>query len=669
MGNTGLKQTLLGAWTLDQQNGLGSAKDAIEQIIVCKLIPLPLQNGNDGMAKFSINLKEGNLNKDSEVIVGIDLGTTNSLVAYIKDGKPVAVKGADGKNTLVPSVLHFAGPRQIIVGEEARQKLETDPRNTIYSVKRLMGKSFGDVKGFEHYFGYTILDEDSESLVKIRVQDAYFSPIELSAEILKALKHRIEAELEATVSKAVITVPAYFNDTQRQATRDAGKLAGLEVLRIVNEPTAASLAYGIGLDPGDNQTIAVYDLGGGTFDISILEIHDGIFEVLSTNGDTFLGGDDLDKAIMDHWLKEMEIPTDRLTTDKEWAQSFRLLAERAKKTLSKEEVFTDELEGVSFSLDRGAFNTIIQPLVDRTLEACRSALADADKQTSAIDQVVMVGGSTRVPLIQEQVSTFFGRKVHAELDPDEVVALGAAIQADVLAGKQKDILLLDVTPLSLGIETVGGLMDVILPRNSKVPSRVGRRYTTSVDGQKNLKVAVYQGERDLVEHNRKLGAFILKGIPPMAAGLPKIEIQFILDADGILKVKAKELRSEVEQEIEIRSQYGISEEEMAKMLLDSIAHAEGDMQQRALLEARNEGRNIVLSTDRFLKQNESVLSDEQKETLTQLNKALSDSIEGEDKDAINQAMERINTFASPLAHEVMDYVIATAMKGKKVDHE
>jgi len=339
------------------------------------------------MAKISIDLKEGAIQKESDVIVGIDLGTTNSLVAYMKDDKPVAVKGADGKNTLVPSVIHFGKDGKITVGDAAREKLETDPRNTIYSVKRLMGKSFGDVKDFEHYFGYTILDEDTESLVKVRGQDKYYSPIELSAEILKELKQRIEDELEASVSKAVITVPAYFNDTQRQATRDAGKLAGLEVLRIVNEPTAASLAYGIGLESGDNQTIAVYELGGGTFDISILQIHDGIFEVLSTNGDTFLGGDDLDKAIMDYWLTRHELDPERLTSQKEWAQSFRLLAERAKKALSEQDQFSEKLGDTTFELDRNTFDELTQPLVERTLSACRNALRDAGLRIDQIDQV------------------------------------------------------------------------------------------------------------------------------------------------------------------------------------------------------------------------------------------------------------------------------------------
>ncbi len=613
------------------------------------------------MAKFAINLKEGALQKENDLIVGIDLGTTNSLVAYIKDGQAVAVKGLDGKSTLVPSIVHFTENQSIIVGDEARGKLVTDPKNTIYSVKRMMGKSYQDVQSFEPYFGYQIIDEDTESLVKIRVGDQFFTPIELSAEILKELKRRIEANLGETVSKAVITVPAYFNDAQRQATRDAGKLAGLDVLRIVNEPTAASLAYGIGLEKDDNQTVAVYDLGGGTFDISILHIENGIFEVLATHGDTFLGGDDFDRAIVDFWLKKYNLDHDTLLADKAQSQTLRLEAEQAKKTLTT----TDHYKG-KYEISKTEFENSIQPLVSRTMESCRNALKDAKLTPKDIHHVIMVGGSTRVPLVKKSISEFFGQEVYDKLNPDEVVALGAAIQADVLAGNQKEVLLLDITPLSLGIETMGGLMDVILPRNSKIPTKVGRRYTTSVDGQRNLKIAIFQGERDLVEHNRKLGEFILKGIPPMPAGLPQIEIQFLLNADGILKVKAKELRSDVAQEIEIRSQYGISEEEMAKMLIDSIQNAQQDMTVRALLEARNEASHILLSADKFLKQNKEILTEEEKIMTEELASNLRQATQREDKDAINVAIEQLNTFTAPLAHRAMDVNIGKAMQGKKV---
>lgn len=621
------------------------------------------------MARISISIKEGKLKEEeklSDVIIGIDLGTTNSLVAYIKDGTATAVKGKDGKSTLVPSIVHFGAAQNIVVGDAAKEKLIAEPQNTIYSVKRLMGKSYQDVSDYENYFGYKVIDEDTESLVKIRVKDKFYTPIELSAEILKELKQRIEEVLGETVSRAVITVPAYFNDSQRQATRDAGKLAGLDVLRIVNEPTAASLAYGIGQDRDSEQTIAVYDLGGGTFDISILEIQDGIFEVLSTNGDTFLGGDDFDRAIVDHWIAEKGLDKTALMDNKQLSQEIRLAAEEAKKALSSQDSFSIDIRETAYNLDKTTFNQLIQPLIDRTIASCKAALKDADLTSEDIDHIVMVGGSTRVPLVKEQVSQFFGKAVNDSLNPDEVVALGAAIQADVLAGNNKDLLLLDITPLSLGIETVGGLMDVIMPRNSKVPSRVGRQYTTSVDGQKNLKVAVYQGERDLVENNRKLGEFILKNIPPMPAGLPKIEIQFILDADGILKVKAKELRSNVAQSIQIRSAYGVSEEEMGRMLLESIQNAEADMKIRALLEARNEANNIVLSAEKFLVQNADILSEEERNTTRQLTDDLKAAVQGEDKDLINKAMDDLNTYTAPLAHRAMDVNIGKALKGNQV---
>ena len=618
------------------------------------------------MAKIAINISTGSLQKE-ELIVGIDLGTTNSLIAVIHPdtGKPVVLKEFDN-TTLVPSIVHFGANGQVTVGNEAKQYLITEPQNTIFSVKRLMGKSYKDVADHSGFFTYKVIDDGSDNLVKIEVGGKFYTPIELSSYILKALKHRAEHILKTPVNKAVITVPAYFNDAQRQATRDAGRLAELDVLRIVNEPTSASLAYGLGLKKEDERVVAVYDLGGGTFDISILRITSGIFEVLSTNGDTYLGGDDFDKAIVSHWMNQLGISEEKIKEDKSLAQQLRLTAEEAKKALSTSENFSYTINDQPVSLTRSEFESLIGSLVDCTIQCCKNALADSELSLTDIQEVVMVGGSTRVPLVKSSVSKFFGRPVHDDVNPDEVVALGAAVQADILAGNNKDMLLLDITPLSLGIETMGGLMDVLIPRNSKIPTKAGRQYTTQKDGQSGMRISVYQGERDLVGDNRKLAEFNLTGIPGMPAGFPKVEVSFLINADGILLVKAKELRSGVEQSIEVKPQYGLTDAEVEQMLMDSIHNAKGDMQQRALVEAQTEARVMIETTNNFLKKNKDFL---QEEELTQTQQAITQLetlLTGTDKDAIHGAIENLNAISSPYAERLMDHAISTAMKGKKI---
>ena len=618
------------------------------------------------MAKIPIDIKGGKIKEEREIIVGIDLGTTNSLVSYIEEGKALVVKDQSGSNTLVPSVVHFNQDANILVGREAKEKLITDPERTIFSAKRLMGRSYNDLAEYKNMFSYEIIETDDDRLVKVKIDDKYYTPVELSAEILKELKTRVESELMHPVEKAVITVPAYFNDTQRQATRDAGKLAGLNVLRVINEPTAASLAYGLNQKDQDAKKVAVYDLGGGTFDISILSIDDGVFEVLSTNGSTFLGGDDLDKAILDYWIAEKQVD-EKLLEDESFVQKLRLAAELTKINLSTTESYSQSISSgdqqfeLKMSLEK--FNLLIQPLVDQTIENCMSAIKDSELNIKEIDKLVLVGGSTRVPLVRERVAAFFGLQPEEGIDPDEVVAIGAAIQADILAGNRTDMLLLDITPLSLGIETVGGLMDVILPRNSKIPSKVGRKYTTSVDGQTNLKVAVYQGERDLIADNRKLGEFVLQNIPPMPAGIPQIEIQFLINADGILVVKAKELRSNTETKLQIKSQYGISEEDMGRMLLDSIQNAKSDMGKRAFIEVRNEVDNISIAVKRFVKQNQTWLTEGQVAKIISLEQDMKSSLESGDVAVVRKSMDVLNKYTEPLAHEALDKHIGDALKG------
>jgi len=608
----------------------------------------------------------------NERIVGIDLGTTNSLVAYMEGDRPVVIPGEDGLN-LVPSVVALDESGQIIVGNAAGKSLIETPDHAVYSVKRLMGRGVEDIREELKLFPFRLAEDLAPGeVLRIKLGDKTFTPPEISAFILRQLKRNAERYFAAPVTKAVITVPAYFNDAQRQATKDAGRIAGLEVLRLVNEPTAASLAYG--LDQKQNGTIAVYDLGGGTFDISVLKLHDGIFEVIATNGDTHLGGDDIDNLLITIALDDIQgdLGID-VRRNAEIVQAVRKAVIEAKIALSSKETTTLDVElpsGKRYQreITRAQFEQLIQPVIDRTVGPVRQAMKDAGLTPGQIDEAVLVGGSTRIPRVRQLVEEFFERKPHSELNPDEVVALGAAVQANILAGGSeatKEMLLLDVTPLSLGIEALGGVVAKIIHRNSTIPASATEHFTTGVEGQTNVAIHVVQGERELAKDCRSLARFDLKGIPPMPAGLPRIEVKFLIDANGILHVSARELRSGKEAEIEVQPSYGLTDEQVENMILESFDYAEADFQQRQVIEARNEAETMLAALEKGRKNIAwEQLSSQERESINKLETALRAVMNEDDYQAIRSAIDALNQGTMNLAERMMDSAVSAALKGK-----
>jgi molecular chaperone DnaK len=607
-------------------------------------------------------------------IVGIDLGTTNSLVAYTdpQTGAPKCIPGPNG-STLCPSVVSLDPDGSIIVGEPARRRLLTQSERSIYSVKRLMGRGVADIQSELKLFPFRI-DPTSKNVIRIKLGDKLFTPPEISAFILRELKNWAEAYFGETVDRAVITVPAYFNDAQRQATKDAGKIAGLEVLRLVNEPTAAALAYG--LHEKQRGRVAVYDLGGGTFDISVLKListgEGDIYQVLSTNGDTHLGGDDIDN-LMQSLVREKILQHHRVdvSAQPELVQELRKALIAAKHQLSEAETTTVRFplpNGAVFAYEftRAEFDALIRPIVDRTMGPVKQALADAHLSPSEIDEVVLVGGTTRTPLIRATVQEYFGRRPHTELNPDEVVALGAAVQANILDRGVKDMLLLDVTPLSLGIETYGGAVGKIIPRNSTIPASAQEMYTTGVDNQTGIDIHVLQGERELAKDCRSLARFTLK-VPPAPAGLPRIEVRFLIDANGILQVAAKDLRNGQQHTVEVQPSYGISDTEIERMLEESIEYAEQDFAERQVIEARTESEAILTATQKALGTPESAtLSSEEQAAIASSVAALKESVAGSDYKLIRKRIDDLNQVTTHLAELVMNGAVSTALEGRKL---
>jgi len=607
-------------------------------------------------------------------VVGIDLGTTNSLVAFMQGGTPVVIPGEDGSN-LVPSLVALDSHGNVVVGNAARKYLIETPERAIYSVKRLMGRGIEDIQDELKLFPFRIAEDVKPGeVLRIRLGDHEFTPPEISAFILRQLKKNAERFFGGPVTQAVVTVPAYFNDAQRQATKDAGRIAGLEVLRLVNEPTAASLAYG--LDKKNDGTIAVYDLGGGTFDISILKLHEGIFEVIATNGDTHLGGDDIDNLLIsiaiDDILGDMKLDIRR---NAEAVQAVRKAVIDAKIALSSQDRTTIEVElrGGHYAreITREQFEALIEPIIQRTTGPCRQALKDAKLTAADIDEAVLVGGSTRIPRVRALVEQMFQRKPHAELNPDEVVALGAAVQADILAGGSeatKEMLLLDVTPLSLGIEALGGGVVKIIHRNSTIPASATEHFTTGVEGQTNVAIHVVQGEREMAKDCRSLARFDLKGIPPMAAGLARIEVKFLIDANGILHVSAREQRSGKAAEVEVKPSYGLTDEQVESMLLESFDYAEEDFRVRQIAEARIEADNVMNAVAKAKESPawEQVSGDERKQ-IASAEAALNKARQSDDYAAIREAIAALDTATRHLAELMMDSAVASALKGKTME--